>query len=371
MSEGPDPDSKTEDATEKKIFDTLEKGNMPFSKEAAVFASLCALLLVSGLLVVPAATGLARTLGRMMASPDEWALINGPDVFQVLAPITKQSAIFILPVIGVFLLLGVASSMAQNLPKVSFERIKPELSRISPKAGFKRVFGFSGLVEFGKSIAKLLAVGCVAVIVLRSESAVFIDSIFIDPGSIPARTMGIAFKLVSALTIGVGVIVAADIVWVRIKWYRDLRMTRQEIKDEMKESEGDPIVKSRLRSLAISRARKRMMAAVPRATMVIANPTHFAIALRYVSGESAAPVVLAKGQDLIALKIREIAEKNGIPVVEDKALARSMFDAVTVDQLIPAAFYKAVAGLIHILRTEGQEGLRRRKANDIASSSED
>ncbi|MDT2021167.1 flagellar biosynthesis protein FlhB [Methylocella sp. CPCC 101449] len=366
MSEQPDADSKTEDATEKKIQDTIEKGKTPFSKEAGVFASLCGLLIVSAFLAVPGARALSQMLAQMMDSPDEWTIRNGLDVFQVLAPIGLQSAIFVLPVVGIFLLFGVASSVAQNMPKVSFDRIAPELSRISPQAGFKRLFGLSGLVEFGKSIAKLLAVGCVAVIVLKSETGMFIDSVFVDPGSIPTRTLTIAIKLISALTIGVGVIVAADLLWVRFKWYRDLRMSRQEIKDEMKESEGDPIVKSRLRSLAISRARKRMIAAVPRATIVIANPTHYAIALRYVSGESAAPLVLAKGKDLIALKIREIAEKNGVPVVEDKALARSMFDAVTVDQLIPAAFYRAVAGLIHILRTEGQEGLRRRKADDIA-----
>ncbi|MDH7798683.1 MULTISPECIES: flagellar biosynthesis protein FlhB [unclassified Beijerinckia] len=371
MSEQPDPDSKTEDATEKKIFDTIEKGQTAFSREAAVFASLCGILVVSGFLVVPNAIGLVQMLAQIMDTPGEWNIVHGPDVFQILGPIGLQSAIFILPVVGVFMLFGIASSVAQNLPQISLERISPDLSRISPKAGFKRIFGLSGQVEFAKSIAKLLAVGCVAAIVLRSESQALIDSVFVDPGSIPARTLAISIKLISALTIGVGIIVAADIVWVRIKWYRDLRMTRQEIKDEMKESEGDPIVKSRLRSLAISRARKRMMASVPRATLVIANPTHYAIALRYVSGESGAPVVLAKGKDLIALKIRELAEKNGIPVVEDKALARSMFDAVAVDQLIPAAFYKAVAGLIHILRTEGQEGLRRRKANDIASFSAD
>jgi flagellar biosynthetic protein FlhB len=130
-----------------------------------------------------------------------------------------------------------------------------------------------------------------------------------------------------------------------------MRMSRHEIKDELKQMEGDPVVKARLRSLALDRSRKRMIDAVPRATLVIANPTHYAIALRYVREEGGAPMVLAKGQDLIALKIRQIAEANDIPIVEDKALARSMYDNVEVDKMIPVEFYRAVAEVIHLLNT--------------------
>lgn len=138
-----------------------------------------------------------------------------------------------------------------------------------------------------------------------------------------------------------------DLFWTRHHWYTELRMTRQEVKDELKQSQGDPIVKSRLRSMQRDRARKRMISSVPRATLIIANPTHYAVALRYVREESDAPVVVAMGKDLVALKIREIAEKNGIPVFEDPPLARSMFAQVSVDSVIPPVFYKAVAELIH------------------------
>src|SRR5262249_15260262 len=137
-------------------------------------------------------------------------------------------------------------------------------------------------------------------------------------------------------------------------WRRELRMTRQELKDEHKQADGDPIVKARLRSLARDRARKRMIARVPQATVIIANPTHYAIALRYVRTENHAPLVVAKGQDLIALKIREIAEKHGIPVVEDKLLARSLYDKVQIDQLIPPEFYRAVANVILYLMSRGR-----------------
>jgi flagellar biosynthetic protein FlhB len=155
--------------------------------------------------------------------------------------------------------------------------------------------------------------------------------------------------LISTVAVANIILVAADLVWSRVFWQRQLRMSRREIKDELKQADGDPIVKARLRSLARDRLRKRMIASVPRATLVIANPTHFAVALRYVREEGGAPVVLAKGQDLIALKIREIAEKHAIPVIEDRLLARSLYKAVEVDKMIPPEFYRAVAEIILFL----------------------
>jgi flagellar biosynthetic protein FlhB len=153
------------------------------------------------------------------------------------------------------------------------------------------------------------------------------------------------------------ILVVGDLVWSRFFWRRELRMTRQEIKDEHKQSDGDPIIKARLRSLARDRARKRMISRVPEATVVIANPTHYAIALRYVRTENQAPLVVAKGLDLVALKIRATAEKHGIPVVEDKLLARSLYDKVEVDQLIPPEFYRAVANVILYIMSRGKPAM--------------
>ena len=149
-----------------------------------------------------------------------------------------------------------------------------------------------------------------------------------------------------AIAVATIVLVAADLVWSRLFWSRDLRMTRQEVKDEMKQVDGDPLVKARMRSLARDRARKRMIAAVPRATFVVTNPTHYAMALRYVKEEGGAPMVIAKGQDLIALKIREIATEHSIPIIEDKLLARSLYKVVEVDKMIPPEFYKAIAEIV-------------------------
>jgi flagellar biosynthetic protein FlhB len=159
----------------------------------------------------------------------------------------------------------------------------------------------------------------------------------------------ILVNILMAIVFVMAAIAAADFIWSRFHWRRDLRMSKQEVKDEFKQSEGDPIVKSRLRSLARDRSRKRMIAAVPRATLIIANPTHFSIALKYVREEDSAPLVLAKGQDLVALKIREIAKQHNIPIFEDVALARSMYKQVSVDSVIPSQFYQAVAELVRVV----------------------
>ena len=207
----------------------------------------------------------------------------------------------------------------------------------------------AGLVEFLKSLVKLAGAGIVVLMFVRERQAAIIGLSALDVRVIPEFMVEIIVRLLALLCVVIGVVVAADIVWSRIRWRQDLRMTKQEIKDERKQAEGDPMVKARLRSVALMRARKRMMAAVPRATLVVANPTHFAVALYYSSSEGGAPKVLAKGQDHVALRIRAMAEKHNIPVFEDKPLARSLYAQVEVDQMIPAEFYKAVARLITYL----------------------
>jgi len=170
-----------------------------------------------------------------------------------------------------------------------------------------------------------------------------------EPSGLPALILALGTKLLSTVAVAAIVLVAADIVWARLFWHRELKMTRQEVKDELKQIDGDPIVKARLRSLARDRLRKRMIAAVPKATLVIANPTHYAVALRYVREEGGAPVVVAKGLDLIALRIREVAAEHGIPVIENKSLAQSLYKSTEVDKMIPPEFYKAVAEIVFFL----------------------
>jgi flagellar biosynthetic protein FlhB len=262
----------------------------------------------------------------------------------------------LLPVVAILTIAGLLSSFLQNSPQLVLDRIVPKLSRLSIRAGWQRIFGAQGLVEFLKATAKLVAVCVFGFLLLRSAHNDLLNAMFMEPGSLPGLILSMGNKLLIAIAVATIVLVAADLVWTRLFWARDLRMTRQEVKDEMKQVEGDPIVKARLRSLARDRARKRMIAAVPRATFVVSNPTHYAVALRYVKEEGGAPLVIAKGQDLIALKIREVAIQHSIPIIEDKLLARALYKAVEVDKMIPPEFYKAVAEIVLFLfsRRSGQ-----------------
>ena len=335
-----DKDSKTEKPTEKKLRDTMEKGNVPHSREATIFASMLATVIYVTFFLPERVGRMGEVLRDLFEKPDQWQLETGPDAIALLTRIGWEIGNMVLPA-------GVSASMFQNLPTPVLERIRPQFSRISPVAGFKRIFSATGMVEFGKSLTKIVLVSIVMFFVLRSQYFHAMDSLVSDPQTIFVRLSTIVQRILILVLLATIVVGIADLLWSRHHWFDQLKMTKQEVKDEHKQSQGDPIVKSRQRSIARDRARRRMMKQVPRATLVIANPTHFAVALRYVREESDAPIVVAKGQDLIALKIREIAEANNIPVFEDPPLARSMFAQVSVDSVIPSVFYKAVAELIH------------------------
>jgi flagellar biosynthesis protein FlhB len=185
---------------------------------------------------------------------------------------------------------------------------------------------------------------------VKAELPTAIGVMIRPPQLLPAIILEITIKLVSAVAITALVLAVVDIVWSRMAWHRDLRMTHQEVKEEYKQAEGNPLVKMRAKSLARQRSSRRMMAAVPRATMIIANPTHYAVALRYVHSEGGAPIVLAKGRDSLALKIRAIAEELQISVIENKPLAKAMYEKVEVNATIPQEFFKAIAEMIHFLQ---------------------
>ncbi|MBB3455676.1 flagellar biosynthetic protein FlhB [Rhizobium sp. BK313] len=342
-----DKDSKTEKPTEKKLRDTMEKGNVPHSREATLFASMLATVIYVTFFLPDRIGRMGEVLRDLFEKPDQWQLETGPDVISLFIRIGWEVANLLLPAVALFFIFGIGSSLFQNLPTPVLDRIQPQFSRISPVSGWKRIFSTSGLVEFAKSLAKIVVVGIIMFFVLRGQFFHAIDSLVSDPQTIFVRLSTIIQRILTIVLLATAVVGIGDVLWTRYHWVDQLKMTKQEVKDEFKQAQGDPIVKSRQRSVARDRARRRMMKQVPRATLVIANPTHFAVALRYVREENDAPVVVAKGQDLIALKIREIAEANGIPVFEDPPLARSMFAQVSVDSVIPSVFYKAVAELIH------------------------
>jgi flagellar biosynthesis protein FlhB len=352
MSDAPDKESQTENATEKKLSDSIERGDVPTSREVALFASLASILIAMIFVLREGAQRLAAALILLLDDPGGWRLDKLDDAMALYRVILTEVLAFIMPIVSLLIVGGIVASMAQNIPRFVPERIQPDLGRISLTKGFSRIFGLRGLTEFLKSVVKLTAVGAIVAIVLNGQRLALLNAMFVDIGDLPELILNGATRLVSAAVVATLVIAAADIVWARIHWRRDHRMSHQEIKEEIKQMEGDRLLKARLRSIRLDRSRRRMLSKVPRATMVIVNPTHYAVALRYVRSEGGVPMVVAKGQDLIALKIREIAEKNDIPLIEDKALARSLYEVVNVDSMIPAEFYRTIAEIIHLIQTK-------------------
>lgn len=350
MAEDQDPESKTEEATEKKLQDAIARGNVPVSREVSILASLAAILIVFVFVVPPRAAEFVGTLVHFLDDPGGWRLERSSDVIALAGILMIAAVQFLLPTVVLLMLAGVVASVAQNPPRIVPDRIMPDFSRISPKAGLSRIFGPRGWTEFLKSTAKIAAVIAIVAGVIGGQKYVLTSAMFLDIADLPQRILGVCVKVVAAVLVATLVVAGGDITWARIHWRRDQRMSRQEIKDELKQTEGDRLVKARLRSLRLDRTRKRMLAAVPKATMVVVNPTHYAVAMRYVRSEGGAPLVLAKGVDLVALKIREIAEQNDIPIVEDKPLARALYGAVAVDSTIPPEFYRAVAEIVHLVQ---------------------
>jgi flagellar biosynthetic protein FlhB len=350
MSAEVDHEDKTEEPTEKRLHDALEKGEIAFSREAPLFASLSATLVVLVFVLPGRAAELCAGLIGLIGDPAGWRVARGEDVLALAAPLAAAAAEFLWPVVALLGLAGLAASLAQGAPRIVPDRILPDLSRISARAGLRRIIGARGLVEFTKSLVKVGAVGFVAAMTMLGERDALLTSMYADPAALPGRILGLAAKTVAAVLVAALAVASADLVWSRILWRRDHRMSKQEVKDELKLAEGDRMVKARLKSLRLDRSRRRMLSAVPQATMVVVNPTHFAVAMRYLRSEGGAPVVLAKGVDLIALKIRAIAEAHAIPVVEDRQLARSLYQAVEVDRPIPAEFYRAVAEIVHLIQ---------------------
>jgi flagellar biosynthetic protein FlhB len=354
MSDTDDKDSKTEAPSDKKVRDAIEKGNIPFSREAPMFASILGILLVLAFVARGTTKALTEKLSLFVNRPEDFRLDSGADAVALIHAVALEVGQFLIPTIAILAGCSLAASILQNVPSIVTERIRPQWNRISPASGWKRIFGRQGLVEFLKSLFKFGTVSLVSLLLLKSEQYKVLNAMLSDPSLMPELMLTMAMRLVSAIAIATIVLVAADLLWARFKWHSDLKMTKQEVKEEYKQMEGDPMVKARMRSLAQDRSRKRMLAAVPKATFVIANPTHFAIAMRYERSEANAPIVVAKGKDLIALKIREIAEASGIPVIEDKPLARSMYDHVEIDRMIPPDFYKAVAQILFYILTRSK-----------------
>ena len=256
-------------------------------------------------------------------------------------------------------LLLIAAALAASLVQHGFlfapERLKPDLKKISPIAGMKRLFSLRSVAEFLKGLLKIAIVGTVAVLLMLPV----ISELPSVPDKSVADNLGMIHALAVRMLAGVVAVLALiaglDFMYQRFEHSKKLRMTKQEVKDEYKQTEGDPHVKARLRAIRIERARQRMMQAVPEADVVITNPTHYAVAIKYDVEEMPAPKVVAKGVDQLAERIRAVAEEHGVPIVENPPLARTLHAAVDLDEEIPAEHYRAVAEVIaYVMRLKGR-----------------
>ncbi len=350
MSTDADPEDKTEEPTEKRLHDAIERGQVALSREAPLFASLSAALLALVFVIPGCAETLLVGLVGVIDDPAGWRIERGEDILLLASPLLLGTWRFLAPTVALMSIAGLVASIAQTAPRIVLARILPDVSRISPSHGFRRMFGPRGWTEFFKSLIKLAAVVVVAAMMLVGQKAILLTAMDDDPGTTPQRALDLSIKSIAAVLVATLAVAVADIVWSRILWRRDNRMSKRELKEELRQAEGDRMIKARLRSLRLDRSRKRMLSGVPRATMVVVNPTHYAIAMRYIRAEGGAPIVIAKGADFIALKIRTIAEEHAIPIVEDKSLARSLYAVVEIDRAIPAEFYRAVAEIVHLIQ---------------------
>jgi flagellar biosynthetic protein FlhB len=345
MAEDTDPDSKTEDATGKRMGEARAKGDVPKSHDVPQWMSLAA---VTGVLVVAGGTmanNMMRGLLPFIAHPADFELENNGGV-----PVMRMALEVGMPMILTVLLTGTFAGMFGSLIQTGFlwapDKIMPDFSKLSPFGGLKRLFGVDGFVQFLKSVIKIFVIGVICWATLKPHWSELQSLSMADPERMLPFMIGILKSLFVSVLAAMGVAALADWVWQRLRFAKRMKMSREEIKEEHRQAEGDPMVRAKQKQLRLEKAKRRMMANVAKATVVVVNPTHYAVALLYDTNEAPAPLCVAKGMDSLALKIREIAEANNVPIIEDPPLARALYATVELDQSIPRDHYEAVAKVI-------------------------
>jgi len=345
MSDDNDASDKTEDPTQKRLDDAHDRGDVAKSQEINTWFIIAGATLVLSSFSGSIGSGLLMPMRNLIAN--SWMIhADGPGLLQL-----AQSLEYVLiAALGVPLLMlalaAIAGNMIQHRLVWSGESLKPKFSKVSPGAGFKRVFGKQAAANFGKGLFKLAALGAVMMAILWPERHRLESMVRFDPAAILGATTTLTLQLMGAVVAMLAIVAIADYFFQYRQWHERQKMSLQEMKQEFKQSEGDPHIKGRIRQLRHARMKKRMMSAVPKASVIITNPTHYAVALSYERGMPA-PICLAKGIDSIALKIREIAKAHDIPIVENVPLARALHATVKVDEEIPVVeHYHAVAQII-------------------------
>ncbi|HRO01773.1 flagellar biosynthesis protein FlhB [Nitrobacter sp.] len=344
MADESDDTEKTEDPTQKRLDDALERGDVAKSQEVNTWFVIAGATLVLSTFSGSIGNGFELPLRNLIAN--SWQIrTDGPG----LLALAEQIGYRLAAALGVPLLLLMMAAVAGNVIQHRFvwsgETLKPKLSKISMLSGAKRIFGKQAAANFAKGLFKVLALGAVMTAVLWPERSRLDAMVRLDPNALLGITKSLTLQLLGAVIVMLALVAIADYLFQYRQWFERQKMSLREMKEEFKQSEGDPHIKARIRQLRHVRMKKRMMAAVPQASVIITNPTHYSVALSYERGMSA-PVCVAKGVDNIALKIREIAREHDIPVVENVPLARALYAAVEIDDEIPVEHYHAVAEII-------------------------
>lgn len=345
--------SKTEEPTPKKLADARKKGDVAKSMDIPQLASL------AGAFGVMAIGGgwflrdMAMRLLPFVAHPDDIEL-SGQGAMQVVAQAGLAAAPLTITVLAGAGFAGAVGYLTQTGFMFTGEKLKPTAKKISPLEGFKRIFGIEGLVQFLKSVLKIGVTGWVAWLVLKPRAADLSALASMEPAAILPLSADLTRALFFAVMTFLALTAGLDWFWQKQRFTARMRMSREELKEEYKQSDGDPHVKAKQKQIRAERSRRRMMQNVPNATVVIMNPTHYAVALRYEAGQTAAPECVAKGVDDLALRIRALAEDSGVAVIEDPPLARALYAAVDVDQQIPEAHFEAVAKIIGFVMSAAQ-----------------
>ncbi|KNY23250.1 flagellar biosynthesis protein FlhB [Methylobacterium sp. ARG-1] len=355
MAEGAEQEDKTEEPTQRRLDQAIERGDVATSAEINTFAILGAFTLA----LVIAAPSIAQSLTQGLKAYLANAHTLPDDATAMKQAATRGLWLWLQAVavpVGMAAAAGLAAGLLQHPLVLTTETLMPKFDRISPMAGVKRLMGIEALFQFGKGLAKIGAVGIVGAVLLwndRDRLEVFAR---LDPAGSLSAILSLSLRLLAGMLCMHLAITLGDAFYARFRWRRRHRMSKEEMKQEMKEADGNPEVKGRMKQLRMARVKKRMMAAVPTATVVVTNPTHYAVALRYEAG-MAAPICVAKGVDALALRIRSVAAEHGVAVIENPPLARALHATVEIDREIPAEHYRAVAEVIgFVLR------LRRRAA---------
>jgi flagellar biosynthetic protein FlhB len=343
MADESDSSDKTEDPTQKRLDEALERGDVAKSQEVNTW-----FMIAGATLVLSSFSGSIGSIKMPLRNliANSWMIhVDGPG----LLALGQRLEYMLIAALGVPFLMLVIAAISGNLLQHrlvwSGESLKPSFNKISPASGFKRIFGKQAAANFAKGLFKVIALGSVMSAILWPERHRLESMLTFDPVAIMGIITSLTTKLLGSVVAMLAVVAIADYFFQYRTWFERQKMSLQEMKEEFKQSEGDPHIKGRLKQLRQARMKKRMMSAVPKASVIITNPTHYAVALSYERG-MAAPICVAKGVDLIALKIREIAKKHDIPIVENVPLARALHATVEIDQEIPVEHYHAVAEVI-------------------------